>query len=273
MIHNIRLTYLRHVEDVYGPRIISFSPRHTANAHVVAAGLADSDRWPEMRASISPPVSEDEDAEKGGRQHSGFPGARGLKYTQTIVGQNRVGAMGMRVSGKRAATSKLTLATPKANDPSAKRTRADSEPTPLSAVPKSPSAENLPGSPDTYDGPIASASKIAGAAGSSLNELPTSGFAAAEVKLEPQPPIARSPVALHSFSRIAAIQARRQRRRAHFTSAAGGAARPIIVEETSFNPELSSEDEVGPEPGDEHTFEQIEEGEEGGDVEADEFDP
>jgi target of rapamycin complex 2 subunit MAPKAP1 len=99
LIHNLRLSYLREVEDPYGPRLISLDPSYTSNPYVVAASLADPDRWPELAAPSSPQISEDE-----GERPSGFPGAR-LKYTQTITG-NKVGGFGIRVNGKRISTSK-----------------------------------------------------------------------------------------------------------------------------------------------------------------------
>lgn len=49
----------------------------------------------------SPTPSDDESAPAIRRRHSGFPGAN-LKYTTTILGPSRTGAMGMRVNGKRA---------------------------------------------------------------------------------------------------------------------------------------------------------------------------
>jgi hypothetical protein len=93
------LSYLREVEDPYGPRLISLDPSYTSNPYVVAASLADPDRWPELAAPSSPQISEDE-----GERPSGFPSAR-LKYTQTITG-DKVGGFGIRVNGKRVSTSK-----------------------------------------------------------------------------------------------------------------------------------------------------------------------
>ncbi|TFK22392.1 hypothetical protein FA15DRAFT_671597 [Coprinopsis marcescibilis] len=99
LIHHIRLSYLRDVEDPYGPRILSLDPSYQGNPYIAASGLADPERWRELAIPNSPDLSEDENGNA-----SGFPGAR-LKHTQTIMG-GKSGAYGMRVHGKRASTSK-----------------------------------------------------------------------------------------------------------------------------------------------------------------------
>jgi target of rapamycin complex 2 subunit MAPKAP1 len=119
LIHNLRLGYLRNVvEDPYGPRLISFNPSFPTNPYITAASLADLTKWPELGMPPSPPISpSDSDgsgsgpggpASPGGgggaaspRSISGFPGATGLKYTSTILGPSRTGAIGMGVSGRR----------------------------------------------------------------------------------------------------------------------------------------------------------------------------
>ncbi|KAF5337499.1 hypothetical protein D9758_013605 [Tetrapyrgos nigripes] len=113
LIHNLRLSYLRDVEDPYGSRIISLSPSYTSNPYIFTSGLADADRWPELDSTSSPAISEDEQ-----ERPLGFPGAR-LKHTQTIMGR-RTGGLGLRVSGKRASTSKrmsvASIGTPRQSD-------------------------------------------------------------------------------------------------------------------------------------------------------------
>ncbi|KAG7092111.1 hypothetical protein E1B28_008486 [Marasmius oreades] len=100
LIHSLRLSYLRDVEDIYGPRIISLDPAtYSSNPYIHSSGLSDSERWPEIDIPASPNVSEDE-----GERSTGFPGAR-LKHTQTIMG-GRSGAFGLRVHGKPQSTSK-----------------------------------------------------------------------------------------------------------------------------------------------------------------------
>jgi hypothetical protein len=105
LIHSLRLSYLRDVQDPYGPRLITLDPAYNSNPYIIAASLADFDRWPELAVPPSPQLSEDEV-----ERPSGFPGAR-LKYTQTIMG-GRTGGLGMRVHGKRASTSKRVSNTP-----------------------------------------------------------------------------------------------------------------------------------------------------------------
>ena len=116
--------------------MISLSPSYTSNPYILASNLADIERWPELAVPSSPAPSDDEN-ERGLNDHSlrgaapqksgglanldhhrgrngqdgategnrgrgrptGFPGATGLKYTTTIMGGNRTGAVGLRVSG------------------------------------------------------------------------------------------------------------------------------------------------------------------------------
>jgi len=106
LIHSLRLSYLRDVQDPYGPRLITLDPAYNSNPYIIAASLADVDRWPELAMPSSPQLSEDE-----GERPSGFPGAR-LKYTQTIMG-GRTGGLGMRIHGKRSSTSKRISGTPR----------------------------------------------------------------------------------------------------------------------------------------------------------------
>jgi hypothetical protein len=90
---------LRDADDLYGPRIISLDQSYQANPYILASGLADQERWPELNVPNSPNLSETE-----AETTSGFPGAR-LKYTETIMG-GRSGGLGLRVNGKRVSTSK-----------------------------------------------------------------------------------------------------------------------------------------------------------------------
>ncbi|KAK7064677.1 stress-activated map kinase interacting protein 1-domain-containing protein [Favolaschia claudopus] len=98
LIHSMRLSYLRDVEDPYGSRLITLAPAYNSNSYIIASSLNDIDRWPELAMPSSPQLSDDE-------RPSGFPGARGLHYTKTIMG-GRTGGLGLRVNGKRASTSK-----------------------------------------------------------------------------------------------------------------------------------------------------------------------
>ncbi|CAK5282393.1 unnamed protein product [Mycena citricolor] len=103
LIHNLRLSYLRNVEDPYGARLITLAPSYNSNSYIIAASLNDIDQWPELAMPSSPQLSDDE-------RPSGFPGARGLKYTNTIMG-GRTGGLGLRVNGKRVSTSKRVSGT------------------------------------------------------------------------------------------------------------------------------------------------------------------
>ncbi len=117
LIHSLRLGYLRNIaEDPYGPRLISFSPSFSTNPYITAASLSDTTKWPELASPPSPPLSPDESDEGGNdggsasgirpRSISGFPGATKLKYTQTILGPSRTGALGMGVGGRRRSNAK-----------------------------------------------------------------------------------------------------------------------------------------------------------------------
>jgi hypothetical protein len=99
LIHSIRLAYLKEVDDIYGPRVVAFDPSYSANPYITHASLADSERWPELSAPTSPQISEDE-----AERPAGFPAAK-LRYTQTIMA-GRSGGLGLRVTGKRASTSR-----------------------------------------------------------------------------------------------------------------------------------------------------------------------
>ncbi|KIY70575.1 hypothetical protein CYLTODRAFT_487987 [Cylindrobasidium torrendii FP15055 ss-10] len=98
LIHRLRLTYLREVEDPYGPRVVALDDAHTSNPYILASSLADADKWPELLMPTSPQLSEDEEPAKLG-------GATKLKYTTTIMG-GRTGGLGLRTNGKRLSTSK-----------------------------------------------------------------------------------------------------------------------------------------------------------------------
>ncbi|KAI0795653.1 stress-activated map kinase interacting protein 1-domain-containing protein [Abortiporus biennis] len=98
LIHSLRLNYLRNVDDPYGPRLISLDPSYHSNPYILDAGLADVERWPELAAPQSVPPSDDESS-------NGPRFGANLKYTTTIMGPSRTGAMGLRVSGKRTSTT------------------------------------------------------------------------------------------------------------------------------------------------------------------------
>jgi target of rapamycin complex 2 subunit MAPKAP1 len=136
MIHQLRLTYLRNVEDPYASRLISFNQRHLENPHVLAAGLADPDRWPQLNMPSTPkPAPLDpsdspilsravqstakEELQPRWAGVGGAVGGASLKYTTTILGPTRTGMIGMRTHGRRSSNS---------SNSGDKRGRADSNP-------------------------------------------------------------------------------------------------------------------------------------------------
>lgn len=247
LIHTLRLNYLRNIDDPYGPRLITFDPRYQSNPHVTALSLADDERWPELRMPQSPHVSDDENSGPPNprRVHTGFPGATGLKYTQTIMGPTRIGGAGMRVTGRRASTKRNSVRRSGSTVNAAPgRHRADSEPTPDRAASTSISPDGTPGSPDTYDDTLIHVGKRRSAGGSSLSEIATNLVDRTELEQNRENAIPHNaPNALQDMTHIAAMQARRQRRRAHFSSAGNNSARPVIVSETKLDPEISSSDD------------------------------
>ncbi|KAG9128320.1 hypothetical protein FRC07_000828 [Ceratobasidium sp. 392] len=149
--HALRLTYLRHVEDPYGSRIISFDPRYNANPYIRAAGLADPEIWPQLTQTESPKAVESVLAPPGspsqpdmfvnGRLRENddavapeagiYPGAN-LKYSDTIMGPSRTGLVGMRVTGRRLSANRGTPArSMTALSDQQPRFRSDSAPNPV----------------------------------------------------------------------------------------------------------------------------------------------
>ncbi|KAG9095844.1 hypothetical protein FS749_009679 [Ceratobasidium sp. UAMH 11750] len=149
--HALRLTYLRHVEDPYGNRIISFDPRYGANPYIRAAGLADPEIWPQLTQPESPKPVESVLAPPGSPTHNDtlvngrlrendddvapeagvYPGAN-LKYSDTIMGPSRTGLAGMRVSGRRLSANRGTPARSMTalSEQQPPRFRSDSAPNP-----------------------------------------------------------------------------------------------------------------------------------------------
>ncbi|CCA77836.1 related to stress-activated map kinase interacting protein 1 [Serendipita indica DSM 11827] len=136
MIHQLRLTYLRTVEDPYASRLLSFNQRHLENPYVLEAGLADPERWPQLLMPSTPkpaqvalsdsPLlaravqnSNKDDAPRWNGAGGGTGGAS-LKYTTTIMGPTRTGMVGMRTNGRRSSNSSSTGVE--------KRARGDSNP-------------------------------------------------------------------------------------------------------------------------------------------------
>ena len=180
----MRLTYLRHVDDPYAPRIISLHNRYSSNSHVLAAGLADPDRWPELIIPASPVPSDDEGSSSKDGAQPGFPNPTGLKYTQTILGPSRVGALGLRTSGKRASKIKDISQSHVTRGLQQKRLRSDSEPTPM--VSHSVERSDFIDSVDMGDESSILVGRRRSAGGSSLSYIPTSFADTEESVLSPR---------------------------------------------------------------------------------------
>jgi hypothetical protein len=116
------------VDDPYGPRIISLDPTYHSNPYILAAGLADAERCPQLTMPASPNLSEDEQ-----ERPLGFPGAR-LKHTQTIMG-GRSGGLGLRVNAKRVSISKRMSTLRQVNE--VKNFLSDNAPVQVENIPQS----------------------------------------------------------------------------------------------------------------------------------------
>ncbi|KZO98454.1 SIN1-domain-containing protein [Calocera viscosa TUFC12733] len=191
VIHNLRLNYLRHVDDPYGPRIISISQKHCANPLVVATGLDDPEIWPELRVPASPKLAAiDPSLANGSSLSTTTPsstvisdgpnfGATGLKYSETIYGGSRTGGAGMRVSGKYASNTprnRVPGLDPTDSSTSvasqAARVRSDSAPTP--SAPDTGTNNALAGvstSPDGSDKLPQATPRRRGSAGTALTRF------------------------------------------------------------------------------------------------------
>ncbi|KAL7284327.1 hypothetical protein ACG7TL_001613 [Trametes sanguinea] len=242
LIHNLRLNYLRNIDDPYGPRIISLDPTYQANPYVVAAGLADVERWPELALPRSPTPSDDESGPSTRRRHSGFPGAN-LKYTTTIMGPSRTGMIGLRVDGKRASAQqrnslRLSIRNGvKGKEGQESAVRSEEAPITtevIAATPTSPASTKR-------DGPKSPVKE--GSAPSSLPVQNGSGIVSGDASPQPQdgaqPPARRMPEFVPRFKMAAEMEARRRLRMMARANAPGMAPR-IPMPAQNLNPEISS---------------------------------
>lgn len=206
--------------------MLSFSPGHMSNQHIMASGLADQELWQEL-AMPSTPGDIETEFKDAAKRNSGFLGATpGLRYTQTIVGQTRAAGLGMRVNAKRA--SFVREAIPSINEPelNGRRHRSGSEPTPVAV---SPIARSLDPRPEKPVSTTLLRRKSVDAA--ELEEAPSEN---PPTKILPfKPP----------FARAAEMEARRQlRMRSRFASA-GIPAQPMILADKDFvGAEVSDEE-------------------------------
>ncbi|KAI0367218.1 SIN1-domain-containing protein [Pilatotrama ljubarskyi] len=273
LIHSLRLNYLRHIDDPYGPRVISLDPSYQSNPYVVASGLADVDRWPELAMPTSPAPSDDESGPSTRRRHSGFPGAN-LKYTTTILGPSRTGVLGMRVNGKRASMSRnsVRLSTRGgANGAEQTASAAPSEEVPITTevIAATPTTTtSSPTKPETPRSPVKESTSS-----SPMPQQNGSGAASGDSANTQDGPRRMMPVFVPKFKGAEQMEARR-RLRLMARAQPPGAAPRIPMHVQNLNPELSSsssEEEMIPDG--EEEFGMSEEVDRTLEVNDDEFDP
>ncbi|KAI0077620.1 hypothetical protein K474DRAFT_1643093 [Panus rudis PR-1116 ss-1] len=288
LIHALRLNYLRNVDDPYGSRIISLDPSYQSNPYILASGLADVEKWPELAQPSSPPISDDESSTHNGRGRgrigpSGFPGSTGLKYTTTIMGPRRVGVMGLRVSGKRDSMSRPSLRNSvrlekrKSSDTPVDGIKVDVvQATPTQSSPPTNVVHSVP-TKLKDDSPIA-----IGDDADTISEPPPP-----EVPPKPEDPAPKPPpqnVAIPfipKFKGAAEMEARRRLRMMNRVPPGGGPMRLPQVAAANLNPEISSSSESESEAGEEEVSADDDDDfdddgqdmDDGSDVIADEFDP
>ncbi|KAM6492498.1 Stress-activated map kinase interacting protein 1 (SIN1) domain containing protein [Amanita muscaria] len=225
LVHNMRLSYLREVEDPYGPRLIAFDPSYASNPYIVAASLADLDRWTELTVPSSPHISEDE-----AERPLGFPAAR-LHHTQTIMG-NRTGALGIRVNGKRASSSKRMSGIMKQSD---RRAIIGEGPAELSA-PAAVADEFIPHTSDMSQEP---------AVGAEITAFPLPPNVQVQgPTVTEETPVVKAVQFVPMFARAAEMEARRKARIAarQMSRQGAGAIQPPPVPKPIVDSSSSEED-------------------------------
>lgn len=225
LVHSLRLSYLRNVDDPYGARIISLSPSYTSNPYILAASLADPTRWPELEYPSSPPISDDEDESEDKAPIPSNPGpATGLRHHQTIMG-NRSGALGMRVSGRRASASR----------------RASQVANRLSLV--QPEPESTPQPAVSRANPIAAGDTD----GTRPQEVEVISSLASRSSQKDDPPPPEPPAKdvpfIPKFKGAAEMEARRRQRMLARRGQSSANPKPASDGNKYLNPEISSSDE------------------------------
>ncbi|GBE87664.1 stress-activated map kinase interacting protein 1-domain-containing protein [Sparassis latifolia] len=260
LIHSLRLNYLRNVDDPYGPRIISLDPSYHSNQYIVTSGLADVERWPELAMPSSPTPSDDESGVAN--RPNRHLGATGLKYTTTIMGPSRVGTMGLRVSGKRASSSRASFKY------SVRSEGAVMEPQPeeqdADVVPVAPSAS--PMKLDALDLPVHTSS------GDGTTPVGNHAVASEDLTQEPAP----SPQFIPRFKGAAEMEARRKLRMLARASPGVVGTKPLAAS-GYLDPELSSSESSSSDGEDdiidEEDFDLAADADDSMDIDGDEFDP
>ncbi|KIJ61493.1 hypothetical protein HYDPIDRAFT_116002 [Hydnomerulius pinastri MD-312] len=261
LVHSLRLSYLRNVDDPYGGRIISLSPSYTSNPYILAASLADVHRWPELEYPSSPPISDDEDeTSERASGPSGLGGATGLKHHQTIMG-SRSGALGMRVTGRRASTSKRASQIANRLSSHSEEAAATPQAGPSRANPGGPGDSDARTRPPEIDVTAASASRSL-----KKEDLPPPEPPAKEIQFIPK------------FKGAAEMEARRKLRMLARRGQATSAPKPPSVVSKILNPEMSSSEEddgILEDDNDDDDDDGFDLDERGDDImdEGDEFDP
>lgn len=269
------MNYLRQIDDPYGPRLISLDPSYPSNPYIVDAGLADNERWPELAVPSSPTPSDDESGPSVRRRHSGFPGAN-LKYTTTILGPSRTGAMGLRVNGKRASMPRnsvrmsLRAAAKEAGSASG---AVPMEESPITTEVIAATPTSSPTKPDGPRSPI----KESSAAPSPTQQM--NGNGSVNGNGAPQEAPRLMPVFIPKFRGAEQMEARR-RARLNARAQPPGMAPRMPIPAQNLNPELSSssseaessEEEVIPDD-EEEEFEMSGEADNSMEINDDEFDP
>ncbi|KII84683.1 hypothetical protein PLICRDRAFT_57646 [Plicaturopsis crispa FD-325 SS-3] len=239
LIHSMRLSYLRNVDDPYGPRIMSLNQHYNSNPYILAASLADSDRWPELAMPSSPQPSDDEHEQRSEPNASGFPGAPRLKYTQTIVGPSHGGAMGMRVSGSRRSStvSKRDSRTPRQSlAPNALNN--DSGP-----IPEADVATGAPPSMSIGERGAAESSWVNVPDKDKLPALSPRPIVEDKSEDPPPAPPAKEVQFIPKFKGAAEMEARRRVRMQARVAPAVAEVKPPPPPPIALNPEFSSSDE------------------------------
>lgn len=212
-------------------------PSYRSNPYVVDAGLADIERWPELSMPRSPTPSDDEagPTRHGGRP-SGFPGATGLKYTTTILGPSRSGALGLRVTGKRQ---------PPPTSSRASMRRSVSQPRPIN-IASSPGADNdvtpeMPASASPRKADMSRKSDIE----ITINDVFSDSKVPAPSTIITSDAPENAPSApmlmfVPKFKGAAEMEARRRQRMRNRLPPGGAPIRPQLSAPANLNPELSS---------------------------------
>jgi hypothetical protein len=228
LIHSLRLQYIRNVEDPYASRLITFNPSYASNPYIQAAGLADLDQWPEVAASASPVPSDDEGVGSTRFGPGGFPGAKGLRHTTTIMGHHRTGSVGMRVSGKRDSTFRPRSIRTQASTLRSGETPPDSAATTVGNGARQP--------PELAH----KRSNLTIASGTTAADPPTPGLEDQNKETETLKPA----IFIPKFKMAADMESRRRQR----IAARVQIQAPPTQKPMQLNPELSSSEDEGPRP-------------------------